>query len=84
MGVLLLDTIIIQFKSSILKSLPELPLNLDTLQDIRKENLSLLGIANSSSGLWQKLKITHTMENVAKDGSEKAASPAHRDALLLP
>jgi len=37
----------------------------------------------SSSGLLQKLRITHTMENMAKDGRETAASPAHRNALLL-
>lgn len=59
-----------------------LSVRLDTLQDIRKENASLLRTANSSGGLGQKIKITHMMENMARDGSGKAASPTHRAALL--
>lgn len=58
-------------------------MHLDTLQDIRKQNASLLRTANASSGLWQKLKITHMMENMARNGSGKAASATHRAALLL-
>lgn len=58
MGVLLLDTITIHFKSSILKSLPELSLNLDTARyqkrkskpsgDSKFQQWSLAKIKNNS------------------------------------
>lgn len=83
MGVMWLYTIIIHFKSSILKVFTRVVPKFRHSAGHQKKKSEPSGDTKFQQWSGAKIKDKPRDGKHGKDGSEKAASPAHRDALLL-